>query len=77
MARFLRACGSWWKACDDARRCDGGERLAGYRDNVPGTMSPPQRTAQGVGCALGSHMPTVGEDYLPLHEMSTDSKLTT
>ena len=41
------------------------------------TMSAPQRTAQGVGCALGSHMPTVGEDYLPLHEMSTDSKRTT
>ena len=27
--------------------------------------------------AVGDHMPTVGEDYLPLHEMSTNSKRTT
>ena len=27
--------------------------------------------------AVGDHMPTVGEDYLPLHEMSTNSKQTT
>ena len=26
---------------------------------------------------MGDHMPTAGEDYLPLHEMSTDSKRTT
>ena len=36
-----------------------------------------QPTTQGGGCALGDHMPTAGEDYLPLHEMSTNSKRTT
>ena len=41
------------------------------------TASRHQPTTQGGVCALGSHMPTVGEDYLPLHEMSTDSKRTT
>ena len=47
------------------------------RSSERGTASRHQRTTQGGGCALGSHMPTVGEDYLPLHEMSTNSKRTT
>ena len=41
------------------------------------TASRDQPTTQGGGCALGGHMPTVGENYLPLHEMSTNSKRTT
>ena len=36
-----------------------------------------QPTVQGGGSAVGGRMTTVGEDYLPLHEMSTNSKRTT
>ena len=41
------------------------------------TASRHQPTVQGGRSAVGGHMPTVGENYLPLHEMSTDSKRTT
>ena len=36
-----------------------------------------QPPTQGGGSAVGGRMTTVGEDYLPLHEMSTNSKRTT
>ena len=36
-----------------------------------------QPTVQGGGSAVGSVEPSVGEDYLPLHESITNSKLTT
>ena len=38
-----------------------------------------QTPAEHLGhvTAVGGRMPTVGEDYLPLHEMSTNSKRTT
>ena len=47
----------------------------------PGLIRPHgvQTPAEHLGhvTAVGGRMPTVGEDYLPLHEMSTDSKRTT
>ena len=42
---------------------------------APGRHQAP--TVQGGGSAVGLVELTVGEDYLPLHEMSTDSKRTT
>ena len=64
-----------------AVRCCGQPRcVAGLRGRL-GTGEPRRadtnQPLRGGGCALGSHMPTVGEDHLPLHELSTKSKRTT
>ena len=44
-------------------------------DPLHGVQTPTEHL--GHVTAVGGRMPTVGEDYLPLHEMSTDSKRTT
>ena len=50
---------------------------SGGSGGVPPTAYRHQRTVQGGGSAVGSIEPSVGEDYLPLHESITNSKLTT
>ena len=44
-------------------------------DMAHGVQTPAEHL--GHVTAVGGRMPTVGEDYLPLHEMSTNSKRTT
>ena len=53
------------------------EASAGAFRCVLSTAYRHQRTVQGGGSAVGSIEPSVGEDYLPLHESITNSKLTT
>ena len=50
-------------------------RCLGLLSAKHGVQTPTEHLGHVTG--VGGRMPTVGEDYLPLHEMSTDSKRTT
>ena len=50
-------------------------RFSCARENGHGVQTPAEHL--GHVTAVGGRMPTVGEDDLPLHEMSTNSKRTT